>query len=133
MHSGTLRSGMAHISSGTDRSVVRRVGLGLGKICQKTSAATIMKINFGFALLVYYTWWLIVLVCLVIILYKLLTNQNFTIGFGVGIQSLSRQDRDSYVFEPVLVCHRNSQPASPSPQNNLPNQQDSDLDQVDNQ
>ena len=92
-----------------------------------------MKINFGFTLLAYYTWWLIVLVCLVIILYKLLTNQNFTIGFRVGIQSLSRQDRDSYVFEPVLVHHRNGQLASPSPQNSQPNQQDSDLDQVDNQ
>ena len=92
-----------------------------------------MKINFGFTLLVYYTWWLIMLVCLVIILYKLLTNQNFTISFRVGIQSSSRQDRDSYVFEPVLVRRRNGQPASPSPQSNLPNQQDSNLDQVDNQ
>ena len=73
------------------------------------------------------------LVCLVIILYKLLTNQNFTIGFRVGIQSSARQDRDSYVFEPVLVRRRNGQPASPSPQNSQPNQQDSDLDQVDNQ
>ena len=73
------------------------------------------------------------LVCLVIILYKLLTNQNFTIGFRVGIQSLARQDRDSYVFEPVLVHCRNGQLASPSPQNSQPNQQDSDLDQVDNQ
>ena len=49
-----------------------------------------MKINFGFALLAYYMWRLIVLVCLVIILYKLLTNQNFTIGFRVGIQSSAR-------------------------------------------
>ena len=86
-----------------------------------------MKINFGFTLLAYYMWWLIVLVRLVIILYKLLTNQNFTIGFRVGIQS------SSYVFEPVLVHRRNGQPASPSPQNSQPNQQDSDLDQVDNQ
>ena len=92
-----------------------------------------MKINFGFALLAYYTWWLIVMVCLVIILYKLLTNQNFTIGFRVGIQSSARQDRDSYVFEPVLVHHRNGQPTSSSSQNNQSNQQDSDLDQVDNQ
>ena len=92
-----------------------------------------MKINFGFTLLVYYTWWIIVLVCLVIIIYKLITNQNFTIGFRVGIQSSSRQDRDSYVFEPVLVHCKNGQPAPSSPQNNPPNQQDSDLDQVDNQ
>ena len=67
--------------------------LDLGKwkfVLGKTGGAAIMKINFGFALLVYYTWWLIVMVCLVIILYKLLTNQNFTIGFRVGIQSSVR-------------------------------------------
>ena len=81
---------MVNISAGADQPVVRRVGFGLGKFSPKTSGATIMKINFGFALLAYYTWWLIVMVCLVIILYKLLTNQNFTIGFTVGIQSSSR-------------------------------------------
>ena len=72
------------------------------------------------------------MVCQVIILYKLLTNQNFTIGFRVGIQSSARQDRDSYVFEPVLVGCRNGQPASSSLQNSQANQPDSDLNQVDN-
>ena len=78
VHSGPLHSGMVHISTGTDRPVVWCVGFGLKAICQKTGSAAIMKINFRFALLAYYTWWLIVLVCLVIILYKLLTNQNFS-------------------------------------------------------
>ena len=61
-----------------------------------------MEIKFGFAILAYYTWWIIVLLCLLIVLYKLLTNQNFSIGFHVGIQS-NRDDTHNLVFEPVLL------------------------------
>ena len=66
-----------------------------------------MEIKFGFAILAYYTWWIIVLLCLLIVLYKLLTNQNFSIGFRVGIQS-NRDDPQNLVFEPVLL-HRQGQ------------------------
>ena len=61
-----------------------------------------MEIKFGFAILAYYTWWVIVLLCLVIVLYKLVTNQNFFVGFRVGIQS-NREDTQNMVFEPILV------------------------------
>ena len=61
-----------------------------------------MEIKFGFAILAYYTWWVIVLLCLVIVLYKLVTNQNFSVGFRVGIQS-NREDTQNMVFEPILV------------------------------
>ena len=62
-----------------------------------------MEIKLGFALFAYYTWWIIVLACLVIVLFKLLTNQNFSVAFHIGIQSGSHTDRDSYIFEPILV------------------------------
>ena len=62
-----------------------------------------MEIKLGFMLFAYYTWWIIVLACLVIILFKLLTNQNFSVAFHISIQSGSRTDRDSYTFEPILV------------------------------
>ena len=66
-----------------------------------------MEIKFGFAILAYYMWWLIVLLCLTIVLYKLLTNQNFSIGFRVGIRS-NHEDRENIVFKPVLI-HRSGQ------------------------
>ena len=66
-----------------------------------------MEIKFGFAILAYYTWWIIVLLCLLIVLYKLLTNQNFSISFRVRIQS-NRDDTNNLVFEPVLL-HRQGQ------------------------
>ena len=42
------------------------------------------------------------LLCLVIVLYKLVTNQNFSVAFRVGIQS-NREDTQNMVFEPILV------------------------------
>ena len=66
-----------------------------------------MEIKFGFAILAYYTWWVIVLLCLVIVLYKLVTNQNFSVGFRVGIQS-NREDAQNMVFEPILVRRQQS-------------------------
>ena len=68
-----------------------------------------MEIKFGFAILAYYTWWIIVLLCLLIVLYKLLTNQNFSIGFRVGIQS-NRDDTHNLVFEPVLLRRQGQTP-----------------------
>ena len=65
-----------------------------------------MEIKRGLAVLTYYTWWLIVLICTVIILYKLITNQSFSVGFRFGIQSASDHDRD-FVFQPLLVRRRN--------------------------
>ena len=62
-----------------------------------------MEIKLGFALFAYYTWWIIILACLAIVLFKLLTNQNFSVAFCIGIQSGSRTDRDSYTFEPILI------------------------------
>ena len=64
-----------------------------------------MEIKFGFTILAYYMWWIIVLLCLLIVLYKLLTNENFSIGFRVGIQS-NREDPQNMVFEPVLLCRQ---------------------------
>ena len=43
-------------------------------LTQQPSWTEKMEIKFGFAILVYYTWWLIVLLCMIIVLYKLLTN-----------------------------------------------------------
>ena len=74
-----------------------------------------MEIKFGFAILAYYTWWLIVLLCLTIILYKLMTNQNFSIGFRISIQS-NREDRDNLVFEPILLWQTGQQ--QPANRNN---------------
>ena len=34
----------------------------------------IMEIKFGFTMLAYYMWWVIVLLCLVTVLYKLITT-----------------------------------------------------------
>ena len=65
-----------------------------------------MEIKLGLALLTYYTWWLIVLICTLIILYKLVTNQNFSVGIRFGIQSASEHDRD-FVFQLLLVRRRN--------------------------
>ena len=70
-----------------------------------------MEIKFGFAILAYYTWWLIVLLCLTIVLYKLMTNQNFSIGFRISIQS-NREDRDNLVLEPILLWRTSQQPAN---------------------
>ena len=65
-----------------------------------------MELKFGFTILVYYTWWLIVLLCMVIILNKLLTNQNFAIGFYIWINSASDTANENLVFQPILVyCH----------------------------
>ena len=74
-----------------------------------------MEIKFGFAILAYYTWLLIVLLCLTIILYKLMTNQNFSIGFRISIQS-NREDRDNLVFEPILLRRTGQQ--QPANRNN---------------
>ena len=60
-----------------------------------------MEIKLGFALFAYYTWWIIILACLAIVLFKLLTNQNFSVAFRIGIQSGACADRDSYTFEPI--------------------------------
>ena len=49
------------------------------------------------------------LLCLLIVLYKLLTNQNFSIGFRVGIQS-NRDDTQNLVFEPVLLRRQGQTP-----------------------
>ena len=75
----------------------------------------IMEIKLGFTLFTYYTWWIIILACLAIILFKLLTNQNFSVAFRIGIQSGACTNRDSYTFEPILVwrnqpniTHRNN-------------------------
>ena len=74
-----------------------------------------MEIKLGFALFAYYTWWMIILACLAIVLFKILTNQNFSVAFHIGIQSGSQTDRDSYTFKPILVrrnqaslTHRNN-------------------------
>ena len=69
-----------------------------------------MELKLGFALLAYYTWWLIVLVCTCIVLYKLLTNQSFSVGVRFGIQSASETYRD-FVFQPILVHRRNGNTA----------------------
>ena len=50
-----------------------------------------MEISFGFALLAYYTWWILSLVVLIIIIYKLVTQQNFQVSLQVGI-NLSGQN-----------------------------------------
>ena len=90
-----------------------------------------MEIKLGFALFAYYTWWIIVLACLVIVLFKLLTNQNFCVAFRIGIQSGSWSDRDSYMFEPILI--RRNQPASNNRNNNNGADSANDQDnQVDN-
>ena len=77
-----------------------------------------METKFGFAILAYYTWWIIVLLCLLIVLYKLLTNQNFSIGFRVGIQS-NRDDTQNLVFEPVLLHRQGQMPVINRNGNNL--------------
>ena len=74
-----------------------------------------MEIKFGFAILAYYMWWLIVLLCLMIVLYKLMTNQNFSIGFRIGIQS-NREDHDNLVLEPILLRRASQQ--QPANRNN---------------
>ena len=74
-----------------------------------------MEIKFGFAILAFYTWWLIVLLCLTIVLYKLMTNQNFSIGFRIGIQS-NREDRDNLALESILLRRAGQQ--QPANKNN---------------
>ena len=62
-----------------------------------------MEIKLSFVLFTNYTWWIIILACLAIVLFKLLTNQNFSVTFHTGIQSGLQTDRDSYTFEPILI------------------------------
>ena len=76
-----------------------------------------MEIKFGFAILAYYTWWIIVLLCLTIVLFKLITNKNFSIGFRVGIQT-DREDRENLVLEPILLRRAGQQPAVAATRNN---------------
>ena len=90
-----------------------------------------MEIKLGFALFAYYTWWIIVLACLIIVLFKLLTNQNFSVAFSIGIQSGSRSDRDSYTFEPILVRRNQVAPNNRNNNNGVESANDQDS-QVDN-
>ena len=90
----------------------------------------VMEIKLGFTLFVYYTWWIIVLACLMIVLFKLLTNQNFSVAFRIGIQSGSRSDRDSYTFEPILVRRNQAGPSNRNNNNGTDNAIDQD-NQVD--
>ena len=61
---------------------------------------------------------IIILLCLTIVLYKLMTNQNFSIGFRIGIQS-NREDRDNLVLEPILLRRAGQQ--QPANRNNNAN------------
>ena len=90
-----------------------------------------MEIKLGFMLFTYYTWWIIVLACLMIVLFKLLTNQNFSVAFCIGIQSGSRSDRDSYTFELILVSRNQAGPSNRNNNNRADNANDQD-NQVDN-
>ena len=90
-----------------------------------------VEIKFGFAILAYYTWWLIMLLCLTIVLYKLLTNQNFSIGFHIGIQS-NHEDRENKVFELVLIHSSGQQPAQAQRHTNNANNTNQADQQVDN-
>ena len=54
------------------------------------------EIKLGFALFAYYTWWIIILASLAIVLFKLLTNHNFSVAFWVGIQTTSRQEWEKF-------------------------------------
>ena len=89
-----------------------------------------MEIKLGFTLFVYYTWWIIVLACLVIVLFKLLTNQNFSVVFRIGIPSDFRSDRDSYTFEPILVRRNQAGQSNRNNNNGADNTNDQD-NQVD--
>ena len=85
-----------------------------------------MEIKLGFVLFAYYTWWIIILACLAIALFKLLTNQNISVAFRIGIPSGSRTDRDSYTFEPILMRHNQANLTQQNNNNGADNGADQD-------
>ena len=50
-----------------------------------------MELTVGLAFICYYTWWILLLVTLVIIIFKLITQQNFQVAFRIGITSNGNQ------------------------------------------
>ena len=58
-----------------------------------------MEFSFGFALLAYYTWWVLLLMALIIMIYKLVTKQNFEVALRVGINSTGQGTKpDQFTF-----------------------------------
>ena len=85
-----------------------------------------MEIKLGFVLFAYYTWWIIILACLAIALFKLLTNQNISVAFRIGIPSGLWTDRDSYTFEPILMRHNQANLTQQNNNNGADNGADQD-------
>ena len=65
-----------------------------------------MKISFDFALPAYYMW-CILLLMLIIVIYKLVMQQNFQVSLRLGINSTGQSTKpDQFTFQPVLVCRK---------------------------
>ena len=63
-----------------------------------------MEFTFSFVLLAYCTWWILLLVALLIIIFKLVIQKHFQVAINVGITSSGYQgEADTYTFHPLLV------------------------------
>ena len=67
-----------------------------------------MDFTFGFAIITYYMWWILFLVALLIVIYKLITQQNFQVSLRQGINSAAAADEpEQYTFQLLIVKKRN--------------------------
>ena len=71
-----------------------------------------MELTVGLAFICYYTWWILLLVTLEIIIFKLVMQQNFQVAFRIGITNNGNQGQpEQMLFEPLLIRCRNRQTA----------------------